>query len=104
MFNSLFRKVFRKFHKRKNLHKLVKTATTKISSDILNLTEEKGEALSVFRKTANELGNINKELKEKTDDLIALASFIEEQKESAKQMMSDNEAVRTKIFEIIGEK
>lgn len=99
-----FKKLFRKFLKkrRKKLNKVIQGATDRISVDILDLTEEKEDTLSLFRATANKLGKINEELTEKSEDLKALSVFIKEQDAATQLMISDNEAVRSKILEIIG--
>ena len=88
----------------KTTSQIISAATTKLSGDITSLSARRTHALSVFRKTAEDLGTINADLTEKVNQMDALANFIAEEKSSATQMISDNEAVRTRILEIIGEK
>ena len=81
----------------------IKVAVDKISDDINHLSTRKACALSVFRSTANQLSSINSEMEEKMSELDTLADFIQHQKDIASKVVSDNENVRAKILEIIGE-
>lgn len=81
----------------------VKAAVDKISDDISNLSAKKEYAISVFRSTADQLASINSEMENKMSELDTLATFIQHQKDVASKVVSDNESVRTKILEIIGE-
>lgn len=81
----------------------IKVAVDKISDDINHLSTRKEHAISVFRSTANQLASINSEMEEKTSELDTLADFIQHQKDIASKVVSDNENVRAKILEIIGE-
>ncbi len=82
---------------------IIKLATTKLSSDINGLSMQKDNALSAFRKTAVELDTINDGLRTKLGNLSELESFIQSQRTSADKMIADNEAIRQRILDIIGE-
>lgn len=77
--------------------------TDRLYSDITDLKTMKDNALSSFRAVANNLGGINENLKDKVDKLESLISFAKEEKGVAEKMISDNDAVRKKILDIIGE-
>ncbi len=82
---------------------IVQNATTKISSDISTLSARKNNALNVFRQTANELAAVNEGLSKSLDNLSGLQAFINEQSAATTKMMEDNDSVRARILEIIGE-
>ena len=81
----------------------IKFATSRLAGDITSLSAQKEDALSTFRRTAVQLENINNDLRIKMNDLSDLTMFIEEQKCMAAKMMEDNEKVRNRIIDIIGE-
>ena len=81
----------------------IAVATTHLADDITALSARKDNALSTFRRTANELAAINDGLRIKQGNLQELAAFIQEQENAASKMMADNDAVRSRILEIIGE-
>lgn len=68
-----------------------------------SLDARKNKAISVFRQTANELAAINEGLSKSLGTLGQLQAFIASQTESANKMIADNEAVRGRILDIIGE-
>lgn len=78
-------------------------ATFKLHRDIISLSSRRNKALSVFRKTAEKLGLINEELNVRVTQMDNLTELIAQEKSSAAQMIHDNEAVRTKMLDIIGE-
>jgi hypothetical protein len=82
---------------------LIATATKKVESDIIALDAQKDSALSMFRSTASKLEAVNKGLMNSVEDLNTLIEFATEKKESAEKAISDNEAVRKKILDILGE-
>lgn len=82
---------------------IVQNATAKISSDISTLSARKNNALNVFRQTANELAAVNEGLSKSLDNLSGLQAFINEQSAATTKMMKDNDNVRARILEIIGE-
>ena len=81
----------------------IKVAVDKISDDINHISTRKEYAISVFRSTVNQLVSINSEMEEKMSELDTLSDFIQHQKDIASKVVSDNENVRAKILEIIGE-
>lgn len=77
-------------------------ATMKLHRDIRVLSTRRNKALSIFRKTAERLGVVNADLNEKVAQMDTLTELIAAEKSSATQMIHDNEAVRTKMLEILG--
>ena len=81
---------------------IVANAINSLSGDIATLSSQKESALSSFRSTANQLANINETLSSKVATMEQVISIATEEKDKANQMISDNEATRKKILEIIG--
>ena len=81
---------------------VITSAKNKILNDIGQLSSQTDSALSVFRNTASNLEKVNKGLNNSVADLNKLINFANEHKANAEKIISDNEAVRTKILEIIG--
>ena len=81
----------------------IKLATNQLTNDINGLSTQRDNALSMFRQTAVQLNSINDGLRTKLGNLSELEDFIQSQKNCANKMISDNEAVRQHILEIIGE-
>ena len=77
--------------------------TTRLVEDIDTLSAQKEDAVSAFRQTANKLESINAGLRTSVERLDHLAVFIAERKMEAEKMMVDNNAVRGKIIDLIGE-
>lgn len=77
--------------------------TAKLAGDITNLSARRDSAVDVFRKTLTELDSVNLGLKSSIEKFDNLAAFITEQKAVAEAKVSDNEKIRAKIVEIIGE-
>lgn len=67
------------------------------------LTARKDKALSAFRSTANELAVVNTGLQETANIACEMAEFFSDERAKAELAISDNEAVRKRILEIIGE-
>ena len=88
--------------KKVDTESIIQSATQKITSDIVSLTERKGSAINIFRKTADELQMVNEELSASLDRLSSLKDFIDTQATVAEQMMTENANVRSRILEIIG--
>ena len=78
-------------------------ALTKLDTDLHTIEAEKNAALSIFRQTATNLQNINQRLGTTVDNIENLIDYAQRSKNDVTKMMSDNEAVRSKIIEIIGE-
>ena len=87
----------------KTTQEIVDDAVIRLSSDIMDLQDMKECALSSFRAVANTLGGINENLKDKVDKLESLITFATDKKGQTEKMISDNDAVRKKIIDIIGE-
>ena len=95
---ALFNKVVEK-----TTMEIVDDTIIRLSSDVLALNDLKENALSSFRECANSLNGINEELKDKVATLDRLIKFASGEKSMAEKMMNDNESVRKKILDIIGE-
>lgn len=78
-------------------------AINRLADDIIILNGRKESAISSFRRTANELGSINEQLNSRNQFYDSLVEIVADQKRQTEKMMSDNEHVRNKILEIIGE-
>lgn len=89
--------------KRATTEQILNAATTKLAGDIAALSARKDSAVGVFRKTLSELDSVNDGLKSSIEKFDNLAAFITEQKAVAEAKVSDNEKIRAKIVEIIGE-
>lgn len=87
----------------KTTAQVVAAATTKLAGDISNLSTRRNHAISVFRQTAEDLGTINTQLAASVTQLDELVQFVQSERDTATKMIADNEHVRTKIFDIIGE-
>lgn len=87
----------------KSMADQIKVAMSKITGDIDDLSKKRSGALSVFRETAIELGEINETLHDRVNQLDALSAFIAGERQSAGKMIEDNERVKARILEIIGE-
>lgn len=77
-------------------------AVGRLADDIVCLQVDKENAISSFRRTANELADINKHLGAKIQFFDSIIAMLSEQSKTAKQMVEDNLAVRDKILDIIG--
>lgn len=82
---------------------ILNVATAKLSGDITALSARRDSAVGVFRKTLEELDSVNMGLKSSIEKFDNLSAFITEQKAVAEAKMTDNEKIRAKIVEIIGE-
>ena len=82
---------------------ILSKATAKIATDITSLGTRRSNAISAFRQTADELASINQGLNQALGSLETLQNFITEQTGITNQMISDNDNVRAKILDIIGE-
>lgn len=77
-------------------------AVNRLADDIVCLQADKENAISSFRRTANELADINDHLSTKIQFFDSIVAMVSEQSKMAKQMVEDNSAVRNKILDIIG--
>lgn len=76
---------------------------SKLTIDIFKLSVRRSKAVDTFRQTAEDLQSVNDGLKVSIDSFDRLRAFIEDKRSEAERMISDNENVRKKIFDIIGE-
>ena len=79
------------------------TALDRIHTEIHDLREERGIALSNFRDTANWLAEINADLTHHHELCNQITLQVDLEKCCIEQQISDNEKVRAKILDIIGE-
>lgn len=82
---------------------LVSRAMDNISADIVDLQAKKDTALGAFRATAASLASVNEQLEAKITTMKDLLEIVSTEKETAQKMIADNEIVRKKILDIIGE-
>lgn len=81
----------------------ISIVTTKLAGDISNLSTQQTKAVNTFRETVNELEANNVALRTSVENFNNLMSFIQEKKAEAERMIVNNESVRQKILDIIGE-
>lgn len=89
--------------KKLSTEQILNIATMKLTEDITDLSDRRDNAVGVFRKTLNELDSVNAGLKSSIEKFDNLSKFIVEQRAVAEAKVSDNEKIRAKIVEIIGE-
>lgn len=89
--------------KKLTTEQILNIATVKLAEDITTLSSRRDDAVGVFRKTLDELDNVNLGLKNSIEKFDNLSKFIVEQRAVAESKVSDNEKIRAKIMEIIGE-
>jgi predicted transglutaminase-like cysteine proteinase len=85
-----------------SVEQVLTQATDKLVSEITNLSDERDQSLSIFRQTAQQLAGINTKLNTDIERMTELEQFIGTQKAAAGQIVSDNQHVIDKIYEIIG--
>ena len=81
----------------------INAATNRLASDITTLADKRDVALSAFRQAATDLDNINSGLRDKINKFNDLTVFIDSQRSTASQIIEDNDKVRKRILDIIGE-
>lgn len=79
------------------------SAVDRIHTEIADLQEERGDALSSFRDNANWLGEINVELCQKHELCETLESQLRDALADIGKQIAANNKVRAKILDIIGE-
>lgn len=79
------------------------SAVDRLACEVEELRHDRMNALSCFRCTADWLSSINAELGEKSALCGTLIAQLQRQQEHISQQVSDNEKVRGKILDIIGE-
>ena len=78
-------------------------AMSRVVKDVHALSQRKENAVSAFRAAANNLAQINNELQDEVMYIKQLAAFAAEKEAEAERMIADNDAVRGKIIDLIGE-
>lgn len=81
----------------------ISIVTTKLAGDISNLSVQQNRAVNTFRETVNDLEANNVALRTSVENFNNLMSFIQDKKAEAERMIENNETVRQKILDIIGE-
>ena len=81
----------------------ISATTERLISDIADFACKRDAALSILRQTTIDLDNINSELRDKIYRLNDLTAFIDSQRSTASQIIEDNDKVRKRILDIIGE-
>lgn len=89
--------------RKKSTEQVLTETTSQLAKDIAGLSDRRRIALGIFRDTAENLAAINEDLNKSITNFDNLTQFIMEQKLSAEQMVSDNDKVRNKILEILGD-
>lgn len=89
--------------KKTTTEQAISIVTDKLTGDISNLSTQRTRAVNTFRETVNELESNNVALQASVDNFNKLMAFIQEKKAEAERMITDNESVRQKIIDIIGE-
>lgn len=81
----------------------INATTDRLASDITILAGKRDVALSASRQAATDLDNINSGLRDKINKFNDLTAFIDSQRSTASQIIEDNDKVRKRILDIIGE-
>lgn len=91
------------FNNKKTAQQAFNTFNTRLDSDITKLTAQKNASLNVFRNTITKIDASNAELAAVIENLTAYKNYIEGQITNAQNLMNENNTVRAKIVEIVGE-
>jgi len=91
------------FNNKKTAQQAFNTFNTRLDSDITKLTAQKNASLNVFRNTITKIDASNAELSAVIENLIIYKNYIEGQITNAQTLMNENNTVRAKIVEIVGE-
>lgn len=91
------------FNNKKTAQQAFNTFNTRLDSDITKLTAQKNASLNVFRNTITKIDASNAELAAVIENLTAYKNYIEGQIANAQNLMNENNTVRAKIVEIVGE-
>ena len=81
----------------------INAATDRLASDVRKLSDQRESALSIFRQAATDLDNVNCGLRDRISKFDELSQFIDSQRSTASQIIEDNDKVRKRILDIIGE-
>lgn len=91
------------FNNKKTAQQAFNTFNTRLDSDITKLTAQKNASLNVFRNTITKIDASNAELAAVIENLTAYKNYIEGQITNAQNLVNENNTVRAKIVEIVGE-
>ena len=91
------------FNNKKTAQQAFNTFNTRLDSDITKLTAQKNASLNVFRNTITKIDASNAELSAVIENLTAYKNYIDGQITNAQNLMNENNTVRAKIVEIVGE-
>ena len=91
------------FNNKKTAQQAFNTFNTRLDTDITKLTAQKNASLNVFRNTITKIDASNAELSAVIENLTAYKNYIEGQITNAQNLMNENNTVRAKIVEIVGE-
>ena len=91
------------FNNKKTAQQAFNTFNTRLDNDITKLTAQKNASLNVFRNTITKIDASNAELAAVIENLTAYKNYIEGQIVNAQNLMNENNTVRAKIVEIVGE-
>ena len=91
------------FNNKKTAQQAFNTFNTRLDSDITKLTAQKNASLNVFRNTITKIDASNAELAAVIENLTVYKNYIEGQITNAQNLMNENNTVRAKIVEIVGE-
>lgn len=95
--------MFRRKKKEPTLVEQTVTAIDRVTTEVNDLREERVMALSSFRDTANWLAKINEDLDSKAALCGSMIGQLQAAQESITRQVEDNDKVRMKILDIIGE-
>lgn len=82
---------------------LVQRTMSAITNRTTQLTAQKNGALSAFRTAANQLAVVNEGLAETAKVSSEMVAFFAGYQQDTESAIADNEAVRQRILDIIGE-
>ncbi len=91
------------FKSKQSLTDQAVTAVDRITGEVMDLHDQREDVLGCFRCTAERLSELNAELSEKTALCGVLIAQLTQAQENISQQVQDNEKVRGKILDIIGE-
>ena len=91
------------FNNKKTAQQAFNIFNTRLDSDITKLTAQKNASLNVFRNTITKIDASNAELSAVIENLTAYKNYIEGQITNAQNLVNENNTVRAKIVEIVGE-
>lgn len=91
------------FNNKKTAQQAFSTFNARLDNDITKLTAQKNASLNVFRNTITKIDASNAELSAVIENLTAYKNYIDGQITNAQNLMNENNTVRAKIVEIVGE-